>query len=164
MKKWIIRIAICGLTGGSFGWFWHHEWVKPCKKLSERAGDEIKRAELDFKSEWERQARIRGIKSVLWGYENRTRIISQEYLWELKDELHRLMGDSKPVKVYQGKWHKDYLEIVKDNRLRDKLKLPEPIYSTKEDFLNSCLEDKKFREKWNESQFGKTKTLNAGKW
>ena len=67
MRKWIIIIAICGLMGGSFGWFWHHEWVKPCKKVSECSSDEIKRVGLDF----------------------------------------------KPVRVYQGKWSKDFLEVMK---------------------------------------------------
>ena len=35
MRKWIIIISVCFAIGHSFDWFWYHEWVKPCKKVSE---------------------------------------------------------------------------------------------------------------------------------
>ena len=127
MRKWITisyswkyivvliagQIVICGLIGGSFGWFCHHEWVKPCKKVSEHAGDEIKRAELDFKSECDRQARIRVVKSLLSGYEKGFIALGRQGFWDLKNELCKLTRTEKPVKIYAGKWHKDWLEVMK---------------------------------------------------
>mgnify|MGYP001615151908 CR=1 FL=1 len=91
MRKWIMRILICGLIGGSFGWFWHHEWVKPCKSVSEYAGDEIKRIELDFKGELE-------------SLYKRTQAVEAKYR----------VGKEKPVKIYNGKWSKEgVLEVIK---------------------------------------------------
>ena len=85
----IALIVICGLIGISVGWFWYHEWVKPCKKVSEPAGDEIGRAELDFN---ERDALYK-----------RTQAVEAKYR----------VGKEKPVKIYNGKWHKDFLEVMK---------------------------------------------------
>ena len=104
MRKWITmsyswrymiiialaHIAICLSIGWAIGWFWHHEWVKPCKKASERPGEVSNAQEKAFKSEWEREG-----------------------LWDLKNELCKLTGTEKPVKIYQGKWSKDFLEVMK---------------------------------------------------
>ena len=39
MNKWLIRIAICGLIGGSSGWFWCSEYVfSTGKKVSDCPG------------------------------------------------------------------------------------------------------------------------------
>lgn len=64
------QIVICGLIGTSLGWFWHHEWVRPCKKVSECAH------------------------------------------WLPIDNGIVPKSDSL-VKIYNGKWQKDYLEIMK---------------------------------------------------
>ena len=113
MRKWITRIAICGLIGISFGWFWHHEWVKPCKKVSERLVEVSNTQEKAFKSEWERQARTRYIKSVLASCEKGVLVLTSNYKNELKNELCKLTRTEKPVKIYQGRWSKDCLEVTK---------------------------------------------------
>ena len=95
------------------GWFWHHEWVKPCKSESEQASVEINRIEFDFKNEWEREARIREIKALLLGYEKGYIGVARQTFYDLKNELAKLTGTEKPVKIYAGKWHKDYLEVIK---------------------------------------------------
>ena len=64
MRKWIIRIVICGLIGGAYGWFWHHE---------------------------------------LEALYKRTQAVEAKYR----------VGKEKPVKIYQGKWHSDFLEVIK---------------------------------------------------
>lgn len=113
MRKWTAIIATCGLMGVSFGWFWYHEWVKTCKKVSECPGVASNEQEKAFKSEWERQARIRVVKSLLSGYEKGFIGLTQEGLCELKNELCKLTGTEKPVKIYNGRWHKDFLELIK---------------------------------------------------
>ena len=113
MRKWITRIAICGLIGCASGWFWHHEWVKPCKEVSGCPSDEIKRAELDFKSQWNKESRIREIKEDLRSVEKGTLVITGQRKLELKNELAKLTGTEKPVKIYPGHWTLEgYLEVI----------------------------------------------------
>lgn len=93
---------------------WYTVWFEiPSKKVSECPGVEIARAELDFKSEWERESRIRVVKSLLSGYEKGFIVLSQQGLWDLKNELCKLTRSEKPVKIYPAYWTLEgYLEVV----------------------------------------------------
>ena len=95
------------------GWFCAQVHNNTHIKSSECPGVEIARAELDFKSEWERESRIRVVKSLLSGYEKGFIVLSQQGLWDLKNELCKLTRSEKPVKIYPAYWTLEgYLEVV----------------------------------------------------
>ena len=102
MRKWITisyswrymiviaigHIAICVSIGWALAWFWHHEWVKPCKRASVCPDKEMVAIELDFN---ERDALYKRTQAV-----------------EAKHKTKK----EKPVKIYQGVWRKDCLEVI----------------------------------------------------
>ena len=83
------------------------------KKVSACPGGVSNAQEKAFKSEWDRQDRVRTIKNILSAEKAGTFGFSKQTIYDLKNELAKLTGTEKPVKIYQGQWYKDYLEIVK---------------------------------------------------
>ena len=83
------------------------------KMVSDCPGGVSNTQEKTFKSDWDRQDRVRTIKNILSVAKAGTVGLSQQYIYDLKNELCKLTGTEKPVKIYAGKWHKDCLEVIK---------------------------------------------------
>lgn len=75
--------------------------VRTCKKVSKCLDGVSNAQERAFKSNWQRESRIRELRELIRDYEYR---ISIDRLHELKNELCELTGEEKPVKIYAGKW------------------------------------------------------------
>lgn len=84
-----------------------------CKKASECAGEVSNKEELEFRKAWDRDSRIRDLKDKLKWYEMGIVSFEQQTIWNMKNELAKLTGTEKPVKIYQGKWRRDFLEVIK---------------------------------------------------
>ena len=110
LHKRLARFGICLAIGYVMGLFWHHEWVKPCKKVSECAG-------VASNAQIKPIIRVRQEMRNLMNAELRQYMASNA---QIKPKAEILAGRSgemertgKIIEVYQGIWHKDYLEVVK---------------------------------------------------